>query len=84
MQEQELKQIHAEENLYNDNDLEQKYGVWKTLETSNWQKELGLLVNDYVVVTIRVKKDKLTTEDESGYAINYDQDYIPFQQRVYG
>ncbi|MBR2022798.1 MAG: hypothetical protein IJ997_03815, partial [Mycoplasmataceae bacterium] len=81
---EELIRIHQEDLYKEIVDQNQKYDVWKTLDTTNWENDLGLLVNDYVVVTVRVKKDKLPTDDKSGYEIKYADNYIPFQSRVYG
>ncbi|MBR3832582.1 MAG: hypothetical protein IKJ72_03020, partial [Mycoplasmataceae bacterium] len=45
----------------------------------------NLLVNDYVIIAIRVKKEFLISESNSkGYLIKEDPSYLPIQSRVYG
>ena len=47
-------------------------------------KNLNLLVNDYVLIILRVKKEFLISESNpKGYLLN-EQNLYPIQQRVYG
>ncbi|MBR2998887.1 MAG: hypothetical protein IKF44_00630, partial [Mycoplasmataceae bacterium] len=83
LKDEEIKQITSD-RLYEEQ-TDQKYDNWKTLETNLPDKDLNLLVNDYVIIAIRVKKEFLISESNSkGYLIKEDPSYLPIQSRVYG
>ncbi|MBR2999006.1 MAG: hypothetical protein IKF44_01280, partial [Mycoplasmataceae bacterium] len=83
LNQQEINQIISKDKLYEDNQ-DKKYNNWKTLETHLPNKNLNLLVNDYVLIILRVKKEFLISESNpKGYLLN-EQNLYPIQQRVYG
>ena len=79
----QLKQIIKYDKIYEESDQNQKYGVWKTLDPNNKRENLNLLVNDYVTIAIRVKRDKINQNDTNFIMKEYD-DFVPLQSRVYG
>ncbi|MBR2055990.1 MAG: hypothetical protein IJ970_03000, partial [Mycoplasmataceae bacterium] len=84
LKEEEVAQIISSDKLYEEQN-EQKYNNWKTLETNLPDKDLNLLVDDYVIIAIRVKKEFLISESNTkGYLLKEDPLYSPIQQRVYG
>ena len=84
LKDEEIIHITSKDKLYEEQ-TDQKYNNWKTLETNLPDKDLNLLVNDYVIIAIRVKKEFLISEEnKKGYLIKEDSSYLPTQSRVYG
>ncbi|MBR3571048.1 MAG: hypothetical protein IKL15_00075, partial [Mycoplasmataceae bacterium] len=77
LKEEEVAQIISSDKLYEEQN-EQKYNNWKTLETNLPDKDLNLLVDDYVIIAIRVKKEFLISEENKiGYLLKEDSSYLP-------
>ncbi|MBR2055745.1 MAG: hypothetical protein IJ970_01680, partial [Mycoplasmataceae bacterium] len=82
LDEKQLKEITSFDNLYKENEQnEQKYGLWRTFDDNI--KNLGLLVNDYVIVSLRIKKEYLPNQNNKGFVLlDSENNYV--QKRVYG
>lgn len=82
LDEKQLKEITSFDHLYKENEQnEQKYGLWRTFDDNI--KNLGLLVNDYVIVSLRIKKEYLPNQNNKGFVLlDSENNYV--QKRVYG
>ncbi|MBD5423372.1 MAG: hypothetical protein HDR43_02665 [Mycoplasma sp.] len=82
---EQYNEVISHNKIVEYSDSKNKYGIWKTLDTNIKNPNLNLNVNDYVILAIRIKKDKLTSPTNlNGYIIK-DNDYIvSSQNRVFG
>ena len=73
-------------NVYNTSSTD-KYNVWKTVsdQTAVNQLNYNLKVNDYVILAVRIKEDKLTSDtNPNGYVLKDNQHNPTSAIRVFG